>query len=542
MTKDKELLMSFDPHTIEHLGVKMYSNLPNALAELIANAYDADANTVFINLFNDGDEKRIQVIDDGAGMSFKELNEKFLRIGRKRREEDDKYSPSGNRKVTGRKGLGKLAFFGLSETIDIETSKKGIDQKVKFTLSWNDLINTDDANYKPEFIVEETHPDEQGTEILLKDLKRKSHLNKEGLAVSLSRLFNLFDSDFQVFLTLNGDEPIQIDEKLKYESIEAQFEWDFPEFLEKVDAEYEYEDQISGKIMSTEKPLKPDLRGITLYSNGRLINTPEFFGVSESSHGYSYFTGWLEVDYVDEWETDVISTDRQSLSWDLPRTEELRNFLKKTMFEIERQWRAERKDVRREKIQKKSNINIEDWFDKLPADVRTKMEPVIMKLEDSELQDDEQSDVVENLHDLVPEYPHYHWRHLHSSIHEVAKEDYIGQDYLRAAIEAVKQFETIVQDSSGIKNKSGYNLMETVFGSQNSVLLITKNESRSENDLEDGHESLSKGVMQGFRNPAIHDFKKDIFPKIFNDRDCLDILSLTSYLIHKVDQTNKRSS
>lgn len=35
--------MSFDPHTIEHLGVKMYSVLPNAIAELIANAYNADA-------------------------------------------------------------------------------------------------------------------------------------------------------------------------------------------------------------------------------------------------------------------------------------------------------------------------------------------------------------------------------------------------------------------------------------------------------------------------------------------------------------------
>ena len=34
MAKPK-LLMSFDPHTIEHLGFKMYSRLPNAMAELI---------------------------------------------------------------------------------------------------------------------------------------------------------------------------------------------------------------------------------------------------------------------------------------------------------------------------------------------------------------------------------------------------------------------------------------------------------------------------------------------------------------------------
>ncbi|WP_100467589.1 hypothetical protein [Mycobacteroides abscessus] len=38
-----DLLLKFDPLTIEHLGSNMYSRLPNAVAELVANAYDADA-------------------------------------------------------------------------------------------------------------------------------------------------------------------------------------------------------------------------------------------------------------------------------------------------------------------------------------------------------------------------------------------------------------------------------------------------------------------------------------------------------------------
>ena len=46
--KKDELTMTFDPHTIEHLGIKMYSVLPNAMAELIANAYDAEADNVYI--------------------------------------------------------------------------------------------------------------------------------------------------------------------------------------------------------------------------------------------------------------------------------------------------------------------------------------------------------------------------------------------------------------------------------------------------------------------------------------------------------------
>lgn len=35
----QELAMQFNPSTIEHLGIQMYSKLPNALAELVANAY-----------------------------------------------------------------------------------------------------------------------------------------------------------------------------------------------------------------------------------------------------------------------------------------------------------------------------------------------------------------------------------------------------------------------------------------------------------------------------------------------------------------------
>ena len=45
-----KLFMTFEANTIKHLGVKMYSNMPPALAELIANAYDACATEVHVRL------------------------------------------------------------------------------------------------------------------------------------------------------------------------------------------------------------------------------------------------------------------------------------------------------------------------------------------------------------------------------------------------------------------------------------------------------------------------------------------------------------
>ena len=88
---EEKLQLRFDPRTIEHLGIKMYSRLPYALAELVENAYDAGAETVDIKLYdNDVTDKKIIISDDGDGMSFQEVNENFLVIGRKRRETDEK--------------------------------------------------------------------------------------------------------------------------------------------------------------------------------------------------------------------------------------------------------------------------------------------------------------------------------------------------------------------------------------------------------------------------------------------------------------------
>ena len=107
------LSLKFDPKTIQHLGVKMYSTLPPALAELISNSYDADSSQVSIEFFEqNGTPKAITIIDNGTGMSLFDIQNKFLVIGRNRREEEgDKPSRQYGRLPTGKKGLGKLALW-----------------------------------------------------------------------------------------------------------------------------------------------------------------------------------------------------------------------------------------------------------------------------------------------------------------------------------------------------------------------------------------------------------------------------------------------
>lgn len=543
---DNILKMSFDLHTIEHLGIKMYSRLPNAIAELIANAYDADAHNVFINITETEKDSSISVLDDGVGMTFDEINEKFLRIGRKRRKDDNDLSPSGKRKVTGRKGLGKLAFFGIGNTIEIETKKAG--KATKFIMNWNDIINSKETDYNPKFSITNCSANESGTLITLKDLKRQTGIDKTSLAISLSKLFNLFDDTFKVFISLNEDDKLRVDDKLKYDNLNSQIEWKIPD-NNTVSSEYMISHKINGKILSTEKPLKPDLRGITLFAHGRLVNAPEFFGVGESSHGYSYFTGWLNVDFVDEWEEDVISTDRQSLNWDLPLTDELRKKLQELMHLIERDWREKRKQERTKKISTQTGIDVDQWYTKLPATVKKGVENIVNTVvNDSELETEVQNTVVNDLHKLIPEYPDYHWRHLHDEIKSAAKENYEKKDYYQAISEALKRYETGVIDKSKLQ-KTGQQLMFSAFG-ENGVLTVTTKYKKSngtdfkpvtKKDMEDAQKELSAGIFAGFRNPISHEEIKDLNGSgLLTEMDCLDSLSLLSHLFRRLDDAEKK--
>lgn len=543
---DRQLKMSFDPQTIEHLGVKMYSQIPNAIAELIANAYDADADEVQVRLYDDGEEKRIEVIDSGIGMDFDEINNKFLRIGRNRRKDGAELSPSG-RKATGKKGLGKLALFGIGDLIEVITVKEHSGTRIKFTLSWGDLKGTQGQDYTPSFEIEECDANEKGTTIILKKLRRESAFDKEGLAISLSKLFNCFSTAFKCSVSLNDDEPIEINNELKFKNIDEQFKWVFPDFSNSIDSDYGHKQEITGEIISTEKPLKPGLRGITLFANGRLVNTAEFFGIPESSHVFSYLAGWLNVDFIDNIEEDVISTNRQSLNWELPIIADLRNFLIAALRKVIGEWRVKRNEANKKAVADQTNIDTEKWFGALPEHIRSDVQAIVESVvAETETPTENQANVVKMVHSLVPEYPYYHWRHLHAHVQDASKTDYERQDYYRAFLEAVKRYINTVKDESQSINSSETSMMGEVFGQGNGKpFSVTKKYKKPDgtefstdtiNTIEDGQKFLSMGILSGARNPMSHAEIVDLRDSnLFGEKDCLDALSLLSHLFRRLD-------
>ena len=65
---EKTYTLSIDPSILELLGPSLYTNIYYVLAELIANAYDAQAKNVYII----ADKDSITVEDDGLGMTYEE--------------------------------------------------------------------------------------------------------------------------------------------------------------------------------------------------------------------------------------------------------------------------------------------------------------------------------------------------------------------------------------------------------------------------------------------------------------------------------------
>lgn len=534
-----DLKLSFDPNTIEHLGFKMYSRMPNAVAELVANAYDADAEHVSVILDPSG-RSNVTVRDDGHGMSPTDLADKYLRIGRNRRHDDDEvdeFSESGRRRVAGRKGLGKLALFGIGTRVEIVTKRAGEAQWTVVVMDWN-VIRTSRGEYRP---VSSTRPatdtTDHGTTIVVSELKRATAANAEALARSLSRLFNYTDECFSVDIRRGDGEAVTVDRELRYTSITRETTWRIPD-----DVPLPGFAGVTGEIYASVKPLTQELRGVTVYVNGRLANDAEFFGVPESSWAFSYLTGYIDADFIDTLDEDVIATDRRSISWDVPDTANLRSYMVEVLQMIARLRRDTRTKAKRERLRRDLGVDIPAWIATIQGPEAKSLQDVLGILEspESEIADNDRSAIVTGLSEIAPEYADEHWRHLHESIREASSTLYQQGNFYFAVLEAVKRYVADVRSLSGtdahdldaIHRAFGKGLLLDVAGKYHPG---TVSEDTAKN-LRVAQHTISQGVWSGFRSPIAHEQISELEASgAFTFQDCLDALSIISHLRRRLD-------
>lgn len=112
---------------LNHLGRNLYRSFITVLGEAISNAWDADANNVWIYI--NREENYLVIKDDGVGMTEEDFQNKFLKIGYSKRKHGDDHTKgdndtNSNRPFIGRKGIGKLALLSCAKKISIITKTR----------------------------------------------------------------------------------------------------------------------------------------------------------------------------------------------------------------------------------------------------------------------------------------------------------------------------------------------------------------------------------------------------------------------------------
>lgn len=105
-----------DAALLRELGERLVGRSYIALAELVKNAYDADAVECRVEIRDD----RITITDDGHGMSEPEFHEHWMRIGTTHKTQTRKSRHLG-RSVTGSKGIGRLSVQFLADEMTLES-------------------------------------------------------------------------------------------------------------------------------------------------------------------------------------------------------------------------------------------------------------------------------------------------------------------------------------------------------------------------------------------------------------------------------------
>lgn len=352
-TKPGSFQMRIQGGMLDALGINMYSTIAKSMVEFVANAYDGEANSVNITIPFDEiataravvrahakievdagraepftvllaalpDNLQIVISDDGHGMSPADISTKFLPVNRKRRLDADGKekilkSETGKRKVMGRKGLGKLAGFGVAEKVTIRTKRVEDNFWTTFVLDYAELSQSNNlgavsipASYETDTV------GASGTTITLSRLRCDAlKRGQDDLQHTLlQNFYGVRPEDFQMKV---NDTPLK--------QPEVAYEFTYPEQRTNGFANDIIEVEDLGKLnfqyvvqfRKAGDSLRSDLRGARIYCHNRLAAGPSLFRLASgvhNFHGQDYLECVVQADELDELGVDFVSTDRSEL-------------------------------------------------------------------------------------------------------------------------------------------------------------------------------------------------------------------------------------
>lgn len=274
-------------------------------------------------------EVSIVIKDDGHGMSPHDVATKFLPINRHRRsdpatgEETVLKSEGGKRAVMGRKGLGKLAGFGIANQVQVRTKRRGDDFWTIFELDAVKLAEEGNLGRSKIPATYENDPDKtrSGTTITLKALKPDAvRADVEKITDTIAEAFYGIDP---------GNFLIELNAK-KVEAAPVTYDFIYPPEAEGA-ASHLAADTIeipdvgilpisyAVKFRAPGNHLTAGKRGARIYCNKRLAAGPSLMKLTSGMHNFhsqDYLECVVVADTLDQLGVDFVNTNRTQLRED----------------------------------------------------------------------------------------------------------------------------------------------------------------------------------------------------------------------------------
>lgn len=386
MPEENPYHMTLSLNVLNHLGLNLYSNIPSVLSETVANSWDADAENVFIEVFQA--EKKIVITDNGCGMNLEDINNKYLQVGYRKEDHDGRITPKLKRKAMGRKGIGKLSLFSIAHKVEIHTVKDG--EKHRFLMDVDAIkekIKVGEGTYEPKPLDVREVSITEGTKIILTELKKQVYENSPALRKRLARRFGIIGKEYNFSVQVNTDE-VEVSDRDYYHKL--QYIWYFGKESEKFTERAknvthkeerpskipETDFEVSGWIGTVEqsgdlKEGEDNLNKILLLVRGKLAQEDILAEFNEGGVYSKYIIGEVNADFLDsDEEEDIATTSRQYIWEGYPRFLAIKKFVAQELKHIQNKWT----DLRNEQGTSKALEipAIQEWYKGLERDTKKK--------------------------------------------------------------------------------------------------------------------------------------------------------------------------
>ena len=182
MEESGTLKWRFDVSTFRLIGRDLITDRVTALFELVKNCYDANATEVTIKFHQAGTSSKgnsISIKDNGHGMSFEDVRDKWMVIGTSNKRQNP-ISPSPfNRRCVGEKGIGRFAVDKLGDYLEISTKQINSSNWLSVSINWEQYKKTSEEEHRLRLFTEIENSyvlspakdiNEQGTTLTIKGL------------------------------------------------------------------------------------------------------------------------------------------------------------------------------------------------------------------------------------------------------------------------------------------------------------------------------------------------------------------------------------